>query len=124
MHSLLVVDEEEAICFAMRVYFQLLGYRVDCAQNFAEADDLLSKGCYTVMITDLRLAGIGKFEGLDVIRRVRQLCPQTRLIVLTAYGSAELRKEVQQYAVDALLYKPKPLPDVAQVVYGLVGTTA
>lgn len=121
MHTILVVDDEEAICFAMSEYFQMQGYRVDCAQSLTEAETLLSKECYTVIIADLRLAGTYNLEGLEVVQTVKERCPQSRIIVLTAYGSADVEEKARQYGVDAFLHKPKPLPDVAQIVYGLIG---
>lgn len=122
MHNILVIDDEEAICFAMSEYFRMHGYEVDCAQNLIEAEELLAKNCYTVMIADLRLAGTYNLEGLEIAREVRKRCPKTRVIVLTAYGSPEVEEEARRCGVDAFLHKPKPLADVAQIVYGLTGS--
>ena len=41
MPRLLVVDDEESICFSMSEYFSLHGYRVDTAQEFDEAEKLV-----------------------------------------------------------------------------------
>jgi DNA-binding NtrC family response regulator len=124
MHRLLIVDDEESICFAMGEYFRMQGYEVDCAQAVEAAEALLDKGCYSVVIADLRLAGIFNMGGLEVIKTVHKRCPGTRIIVLTAYGSPEMETETRKNGVDAFLHKPQPLPEVAQIVYGLVGSGA
>jgi len=51
---------------------------------------------------------------------IRSQNPQTRIIVLTAYGSSEMEDEARRCGADAFLRKPKPLSQVAQVVQGLL----
>lgn len=120
MPRLLVVDDEEAICFSMSEYFSLHGYKVDTAREMEEAEKLLGSSEYKVVIQDLRLSLTNKTDGLDMIRTIREHNPQTRIIVLTAYGSAEVEDEARRCGADAFLRKPKPLSQVAQVVQGLI----
>ena len=117
---LLVVDDEEAICFSMSEYFSLHGYKVDTARELEEAEKLLGSSDYKVVIQDLRLSLTNKSDGLEMIRTIREHNPQTRIIVLTAYGSAEVEDEARRCGADAFLRKPKPLSQVAQVVQGLI----
>ena len=120
MPRLLVVDDEEAICFSMSEYFSLHGYKVDTAREMEEAEKLLDESDYKVVIQDLRLSLTSHSDGLDMIRTIREHNPQTRIIVLTAYGSAEVEDEARRCGADAFLRKPKPLSQVAQVVQGLI----
>ena len=53
---LLIIDDEESICFSMSEYFSLHGYRVDAAQELDEAEKLIGSREYKVVIQDLRLA--------------------------------------------------------------------
>ena len=117
---LLVVDDEESICFSMSEYFSLQGYKVDTASEVEEAEKLLGSVNYKVVIQDLRLTMTGNHDGLDIIRLIREHNPQTRIVVLTAYGSAEIEDEARRCGADAFLRKPKPLSQVAQVVQGLI----
>jgi DNA-binding NtrC family response regulator len=117
---LLVVDDEEAICFSMSEYFSLHGYEVDTAREMEEAEKLLGITEYKVVIQDLRLSLTNSSDGLEMIRSIRAHNPQTRIIVLTAYGSAEVEDEARRCGADAFLRKPKPLSQVAQVVAGLI----
>lgn len=117
---LLVVDDEESICFSMSEYFSLHGYKVDTACEFEEAEKLLGATNYKVVIQDLRLTMSKSHDGLDMIRLIREHNPQTRIVILTAYGSAEVEDEARRCGADAFLRKPKPLSQVAQVVQGLI----
>ena len=120
MLRLLVVDGEESICFSMKEYFTLQGYKVDTALELEEAEELVKATDYHVVIQDLRLGPAQKPDGLEMIKFIRGQNPHTRIIVLTAYGSAEMEKEALGCGADAFLRKPKPLSHVAQVVQGLI----
>ena len=120
MPRLLVVDDEEAICFSMSEYFSLHGYKVDTACEMEEAEKLLDASEYKVVIQDLRLSLTNNSDGLEMIRTIREHNPKARIVVLTAYGSAEVEDEARRCGVDAFLRKPKPLSQVAQVVQGLI----
>ena len=117
---LLVVDDEEAICFSMSEYFSLHGYKVDTAREMEEAEKLLGAAEYKVVIQDLRLSLTSQSDGLEMIRTIKQHNPQARIIILTAYGTAEVEDEARRCGADAFLRKPKPLSQVAQVVQGLI----
>ncbi len=121
---LLIVDDEESICFSMSEYFSLHGYKVDTAREFDQAEKLVENTDYQVIIQDLRLSTTRNPDGLDVIKLAHKNHPETRIVVLTAYGSAEMEDEARRCGADAFLRKPKPLSQVAQVVQGLIESPA
>ena len=117
---LLIVDDEEAICFSMSEYFSLHGFKVDTAREFDEVEKLIGATDYRVVIQDLRLGATRDADGLNIIKMVRGQNPEAKIIVLTAYGSVEIEDEARRCGADAFLRKPKPLSQVAQVVEGLL----
>lgn len=121
-HRILVVDDEEPVLFAMRDYFSACGYRVDCAQELEEALALIDNIRYSIVFLDLRLTGIGGVEGLEIVAYVRERCPWTRVVILTAGTTPEVEKEAHRRNVDAFLHKPKPLPQLERIAYGLLET--
>ena len=116
---LLVVDDEESIRFSMSEYFSQHGFMVDTAREFEEAAKLIETTTYQVVIQDLRL-GFAPDAGLEIINLVHQRHPETRIVVLTSYSSDEIEGEARRSGADALLHKPKPLSQVAQIVQGLI----
>jgi DNA-binding NtrC family response regulator len=120
-HRILLVDDEESILFAMREYFATFGYQLDCACELEEAEALVVKHRYDLVVADLRLTGIYGAEGLELVGLIRERSPRTHVILLTAYGSPEIEMEARRLGVASFLHKPKPLPDVAQIVFGLLG---
>lgn len=124
MLRLLVVDGEESICFSMKEYFTLQGYQVDTAQDVEEAEQLVEGTDYDVVIEDLRLGPAKEPDGFEMIKFIRDHNSHARIVVLTAYGSAEMEKEALDCGADAFLRKPKPLSHVAQVIQGLIESTS
>lgn len=118
--KLLVVDDEESICLSMRDYFSHHGYKVDTARETEEAEGLIKATDYKVIIQDLRLGLSRHPDGIDIIKLVHQRNPNTRIVVLTSYGTQEIEDEARRAGADAFLRKPKPLSQVAQVVQGLI----
>ena len=118
--NLLVVDDEESICFSMSEYFSQQGFKVDTAREKEEAEGLIKETEYKVIIQDLRLGIDRRSEGIEIIKLVHERNPNTRIVVLTAYGSPEAEEEARNAGADVFLRKPKPLSQVAQVVQGLI----
>lgn len=121
---LLVVDNEEAILYAMRRYFTRRGFTVDCARELEEAEALAMFNEYDVAIVDLSLRDHDGTEGLEVIRFVHQWRPRTRTILLTAHGSPAVEREAFRRGCDAFLQKPKPLAELARIACTLARSCA
>ena len=117
---LLVVDDEESICLSMKDYFSRNGFIVDTAQEVEEAEQLIENCNYEVIIQDLRMGQSTISDGLELIKLTYQRSAETRIVVLTAYGSAEDESEATRSGADAFLRKPQPLSQIAQVVRGVM----
>jgi len=117
---ILIVDDEELIVMAMRKYFQGLGYEVDAAYELEEAQALLANYKYDLVIADLRLTGIGGVEGLQIVADVHQRCPNTRVMLLSAFGTPEIERESFNRGADVFLQKPKAMMEIATVARTLL----
>ena len=117
---LLIVEDEPAILFALKLFFGRQGFTVDTARTREEAEELLALERYAVVIADLRLGGSTSTDGLEIISEVRRTAPETKVILLTAYGSSEVEQEARQRGAHVLLHKPQPLPTIAEVVSSLL----
>src|SRR6266852_3171469 len=112
---ILIVDDEQLIVAAMRKYFEGLGYEVDAAHELEEAQALLANRNYDLVIADLRLTGIGGVEGLQIVSDIHHRCADTRIILLSAFGTPEIERESYNRGVDAFLHKPKAMMEIAQI---------
>jgi len=119
---ILVIDDEEVILDAARDYFTASGFFVDCAREREEAEALLATEDYELVISDMRLTGAHGREGLELLGLLRERCPRTRTIILTAYRSPELEGEVLRRGADRFLQKPIPLAEVARTARQLLAS--
>ena len=121
LRRLLIVDDEEAISFAMSDFFSRSGYRVDRARTRGEAEALLAGSeDYDLVIADLRLSIHEPRAGLDLLRLARSRSPLVRMILLTAYGSPEVEAELAAFGDALLLSKPQPLLRIQEEVARLL----
>jgi two-component system response regulator HydG len=82
------------------------GYEVDEAADGAQGKELGAGGAYDIVITDLRM---GEFDGLAVLRAVKEAQPMTEVIMMTAYGTIE--SAVEAMRVGAFDYIQKPFTE-------------
>jgi DNA-binding response OmpR family regulator len=117
---ILIVDDEDLIVLAMRRYFERLGYAVDSAFELEEAQALLESHRYDLVIADLRLTGVGGVEGLQIVSDVHRHCADTRVILLSAFGTPEIERESYNRGADAFLHKPKGMMEIANIARTLL----
>ena len=113
---LLIVDDEPGIRESLSRFFSEGGWEVDSAAHEEEAERLLARSDYALVIADMRLTGMNGVEGLDIIQRTRQLRPRTRVVLLTGYGTPELEAEARRRGADAFVHKPLPLAELERLV--------
>jgi DNA-binding NtrC family response regulator len=90
--ELLVVDDEPQMLIAINETLRRSGYSITTAGSGIEALRRLKEKYYQLVITDMRMPEV---SGIDLLRKVKNLTPQTPVILLTAYGTI-------QNAVDAM----------------------
>ena len=121
--SILLVDDEASILFALQDYLTAAGWRVATADSAASAEALLATEPFAAAVVDLRLSPSDEdeSEGLELVRRIRKSSPTTRVLLLTAYGSSRVQEEAARLGVAGFLQKPQPLARLHQRLAELVG---
>ena len=103
MSAILVVDDE----LSMREFLEILltkeGYAVSCAESGEDACTILDGEAFDLVITDIRMDNI---DGLGVLRKVKEVNPETPVIMISAYATAETAIEAMKEG--AYDYIPKP----------------
>jgi DNA-binding response OmpR family regulator len=109
----LVVDDEIYVRMALRYSLVMRGYEADDAASGPQALEMLSQRRYDLMVVDIRMPGM---DGVEVMRRAREACPDLQIIVLTGYASLDSAiAAVRCHAADYLI-KPASLHQVADAV--------
>lgn len=105
MYRILVVDDEQierdGICFLLRE--QNAPFEIITQKNGAEAFQFLKGNKVDVILSDIKMPFM---NGLELCTRARELYPEIRVIILTAYIDFEYTKKAIQIQVDDYLLKP------------------
>jgi len=109
---LLLVEDNASTSFAIRAFFQRVGYDVDAAMDHATAAQLLDDNEYEVVITDLNLSAPPSNEGMEIVSHARRRHARACVIMLTAFGSAAVEHEARRRGADLFCAKPIALRDL------------
>jgi FixJ family two-component response regulator len=115
--SVLIVDDEKSIRLTLAMALEKLEVPVDQAENGEEALAMLAKKPYGLMLLDLRMPGV---DGMEVLRRVSNVRPELRVVIITAYGSVDTAVEAMKLGAVDFLEKPFHAEDVRQLVATLL----
>ncbi|HKE82719.1 MAG TPA: sigma-54 dependent transcriptional regulator [Vicinamibacterales bacterium] len=110
--TLLIVDDEELVRWSLRERFTRDGYTILEAGTCAKALDLISSGVDLVLL-DYRLPD---GDGMTVLRRIKELTPDTPVVLMTAFSSVENAVEAMKHGAYHYLNKPFNLDEVSVTV--------
>ena len=103
MSKLLVVDDEQSICWGLRRLGESVGHAVVTASSAEQALALAERERPDVIVLDVRLPGM---DGLTALGRLREKLGPTPVIVITAYGDLQTAVEAVRRGAFEYLCKP------------------
>lgn len=117
----LIVDDEPNVAFVLADSLEKLGegYSIETANSGEEALTKIREDAYALVVTDYKMPGM---SGLDLAQEIRQTAPDTQVVLMTAYGTAELRDSVEHLKLD-YLDKPFTMDQIREIVERAVGHT-
>jgi CheY-like chemotaxis protein len=111
---ILVVDDESD---ALSYLYDLLhneGYRVLPISHPFDAIACTREKSPALIITDVRMP---ELDGIELLERVKQIAPQTRVVLLTAYGDWSMYEDVLRKGCDGMLLKPVSNREILRTVH-------
>lgn len=104
---ILIVDDEPTILLTLSHVLRNDGVEVMLSRKIESAEEALSRYQFDLVIADIRMSGMYGIEGLELCSYIKEKSPKTEVIIMTAYGSEEMREEA--YKRGAYYYYEKPI---------------
>lgn len=110
--TILIIDDEIAICTSLTLALED-EYDVEAASDPEKGMSLLEKKCFNLCILDLK---IGEYNGIDILKKIKQIDKNIIVIMMTAYGSISSSVEAMQNGAYNYLTKPLDITELHIVI--------
>jgi CheY-like chemotaxis protein len=123
LRTVLVIDDEDLICFTTRQLLELSGYRVLTASDGAEALELFERegtGVDAVLL-DLTMPMMPADE---VLRGLRERCPDVKVVLMSGYDEQEIQARLGASEIAGFLQKPFTLEQLNQALEQVLGAAS
>jgi two-component system, response regulator, stage 0 sporulation protein F len=101
--KVLIVDDQFGIRILLNEVFQKEGYQTFQAANGVQALEILTKKEPDIVLLDMKIPGM---DGIEILKRMKKLNQDIRVIIMTAYGELYMIQEAKD--LGALTHFAKP----------------
>jgi len=101
--SILLVDDEEGIRKVLSILLADMGYQVLTAATGAEALRTFEKLRPPIVLTDIKMP---EMDGIELLRKLKQISPDTEVIMITGHGDMDLAIKSVKYEATDFVTKP------------------
>ena len=110
-HKILLADDDPEALDMIRQALESRGYQVTTADDGGAAVDLIGRKSFDLVLTDMVMEPVG---GPEVLRRTKEISPDTMVMILTGCEDVDLEVEALRLRADEYLYKP---PDFGKLFF-------
>ncbi|MBI5099109.1 MAG: sigma-54-dependent Fis family transcriptional regulator [Nitrospirae bacterium] len=111
--KILVVDDERSMREILEIFLKSEGYSVSVADNGKSALEVMKNDFFDLIITDMKMPKVG---GLELLRNVKEISPDTVVVIITAFGTTESAVEAMKLGAYDYITKPFQMDDIRLVV--------
>lgn len=116
LKRILIVDDEPAILLSLSYALRSKNVEVITASRLEPAEEALSRYRFDVVVADIRMSGMLGVEGLELLTYIKRYWPETNVIIMTAYGSEEIRKDAFDRGAAHYYSKPVDIEELMSTI--------
>lgn len=113
MEKILIVDDEQSILDVLSLMLEQEGYEPYPASGGNEALEVMSQEQIDLVISDMRMSPM---NGLDFLKKVKEIDPQITAIMMTAYATIENAIEAMKVGAFEYVIKPFKIDELKLLV--------
>ncbi|HEU5122736.1 MAG TPA: sigma-54 dependent transcriptional regulator [Verrucomicrobiae bacterium] len=114
MSKLLLIDDEADVQYSFQRIFDSPEVELTTASSGEEGLKLISRIKPDLVIMDIRMGGM---NGLETLRRIREIDSKLLVILMTAYGTTQTAIEAMKLGAYDYLLKPFDIPKLKEIVH-------
>ncbi|MFJ5717206.1 response regulator [Neobacillus sp. NPDC093127] len=111
--KILIVDDQFGIRILLNEVFQKEGYQTFQAANGIQALDIVKKHDPDLVLLDMKIPGM---DGIEILKRMKVIDPDIRVIIMTAYGELDMIQEAKDLGAITHFAKPFDIDDIRAAV--------
>lgn len=111
--KILVVDDEQSMREFLDIMLKKEGYKVSLASNGEEVLKLLEKEIFDLVLLDIRMP---RMDGIAVLRKIKAASPETIVIMITAYASADTAIKAMKEGAYDYITKPFKVEEIKLII--------
>ena len=115
--SILIVDDESIVRSSLKSWLEEDGYNIETAASGDEALRKLQRQQYHIMLVDIKMPGI---DGIELLRRVKDINPEIEVVMITAYASIESAVEAMKIGAFDYITKPFEPDEVGLIIKKII----
>ncbi len=111
--NILVIEDEKSMREVLRILLEEEGYELSTAVDGAEGIECIRNNIFDLVITDIKMPGA---DGFEVLRTVKDVAPDTVVIMVTAFGTTESAIEAMKNGAYDYIHKPFKIDEIRLIV--------
>jgi two-component system response regulator PilR (NtrC family) len=110
---ILVADDEQSMREFLDIMLKKEGYKVSLASNGEEVLKLIDKDLFDLILLDIRMP---KLDGIGVLKKIKTASPETIVIMITAYASADTAIKAMKEGAYDYITKPFKVDEIKLII--------
>ncbi|MBU1240087.1 sigma-54 dependent transcriptional regulator [Myxococcota bacterium] len=111
--NVLIADDEPGLRKMLSMALTKAGHRVESVGTAEQALSLIETAAFDVVVSDLKMPGM---SGLDLLKGIKRLSPETEVIIMTAHGTIESAMEAVRQGAFDYIQKPFSMAEMELTV--------
>lgn len=111
--NILMIEDEKDMCFLLSDALSRRKYNVTVANTKKDAMACFKKELPDLVLLDLKLPN---GDGIDVLSKINKIKSDTTVVIITAYGSEEIKKEAKQKGAYSFINKPFVEKEIFKII--------